>query len=538
LSNPLKYSTSTPTGALRHATLGAGVASAQYDENWNSGATPNTLTTYYLIYEPVNGTAVRVYAPANAAELIKLAQSKGSSETTEAGALTWLSANNYYPANKILENIVTDDLELYIDTRTATSYPRSGTDILDLSGEGKDGTLSNGVSFDEDSEALVFDGVDDYIEGSIPTQDATAATLEVWYKTSTDESFPGEIRVFFIGTSNAGWAQAGISLRLRDDKAAFAARKSSNDGYWDIFSGATVIDGRWKHLVGTFNTTALKRYENGILTQQIATGQNYLVGSTSYSLGGPNAYLDGSIAKARFYKKSLSQQEINQNYFQGPITTDYITYAFDASNLVSFEPGTTSVYSLTGSLGAASDGTLGNGVGFSDIANGNWVFDGVDDKLTLAANINLGNGNVAWTVEAWVKSTTGVNGLGQGSIASNDGSGPVYSMMGINANKMVYWTYQSGWVQYLGNKTINDGNWHHLTWVNYTNYTMDMYVDGVFDRNVGNSTSGNNNPIDTIGNSWSSRFDGDIASVYFYQGKSLSAAEVNQNYQAKIKKYT
>ena len=65
-----------------------------------------------------------------------------------------------------------------------------------------------------------------------------------------------------------------------------------------------------------------------------------------------------------------------------------------------------------------------------------------------------------------------------------------------------------------------------------------MYVDGVFDRNVGNSTSGNNNPIDTIGNSWSSRFDGDIASVYFYQGKSLSAAEVNQNYQAKIKKYT
>ena len=534
MSNPLKYSTSTPTGALRHATLGAGVASAQYDENWNSGATPNTLTTYYLIYEPVNGTAVRVYAPANAAELIKLAQSKGSSETTEAGALTWLSANNYYPANKILENIVTDDLELYIDTRTATSYPRSGTDILDLSGEGKDGTLSNGVSFDEDSEALVFDGVDDYIQGSVPTQDNTGATLEVWYKTSADETFPGENRLFYLGNGFSN----GISLRLRDDKAAFFARKGDNSGYWDLYSGATVIDGKWKHLVGTFDTSLFKRYENGKLTQQTSTGQTYLTATSGYSLGGPTAYFDGSIAKARFYKKSLSQQEINQNYFQGPITTDYITYAFDASNLVSFEPGETSVYSLTGSLGAASDGTLGNGVGFSDIANGNWVFDGVDDKLTLAANINLGNGNVAWTVEAWVKSTTDVNGLGQGSIASNDGSGPVYSMMGINANKMVYWTYQSGWVQYLGNKTINDGNWHHLTWVNYTNYTMDMYVDGVFDRNVGNSTSGNNNPIDTIGNSWSSRFDGDIASVYFYQGKSLSAAEVQQNYQAKIKKYT
>ena len=84
MSNPLKYSTSTPTGALRHDTLGAGVASIQYDENWNSGATPNSLTAYYLIYEPVNGTAVRIYAPSNAAELIKLQQSKGGSSTTEA----------------------------------------------------------------------------------------------------------------------------------------------------------------------------------------------------------------------------------------------------------------------------------------------------------------------------------------------------------------------------------------------------------------------------------------------------------------------
>ena len=90
MSNPLKYSTSTPTGALRHDTLGAGVVNAQYDENWNSGATPNSLTSYYLVFQPVNGIATRVYAPANAAELIKLAQSKGSTETTEAGALAWL----------------------------------------------------------------------------------------------------------------------------------------------------------------------------------------------------------------------------------------------------------------------------------------------------------------------------------------------------------------------------------------------------------------------------------------------------------------
>ena len=70
MSNPLKYVTSTPTGALRHANLGVGVASIQYDETFTSGLNPSTLTTYYLVYEPVNGASTRIYAPADAAELI------------------------------------------------------------------------------------------------------------------------------------------------------------------------------------------------------------------------------------------------------------------------------------------------------------------------------------------------------------------------------------------------------------------------------------------------------------------------------------
>ena len=534
MSNPLKYSTSTPTGALRHATLGAGVVSAQYDENWNSGATPNTLTTYYLVYEPVNGTAVRVYAPANAAELIKLAKSKGSSETTEAGALTWLSANGYYPANKILENIVTDDLDFYVDSRTSTSYPRSGTAWLDLSGEGEDGTLVNGVAFDEDSESLVFDGVDDEVNTSDSAQ-LGDFTVTVVFKNDSSAAWgrlvdKGYQTGFFVSSYFASFGSGYVGCGIIEPSSPHGVALQYNTSRWHSFTSVRNGTAQTIYLDGISNTATR--------TVSSATLNNTTVSIGAWSGGTTSQRFTGDISKVLIHSKALTTSEIAQNYFQGPITTNYMTYAFDASNLVSFEPGETSVYSLTGSLGAASDGTLGNGVGFSDIANGNWVFDGVDDKLTLAANINLGNGNVAWTVEAWVKSTTAVNGLGQGSVASNDGSGPVYSMMGINANKMVYWTYQSGWVQYLGNKTINDGNWHHLTWVNYTNYTMDMYVDGVFDRNVGNSTSGNNNPIDTIGNSWSSRFDGDIASVYFYQGKSLSAAEVNQNYQAKIKKYT
>lgn len=171
---------------------------------------------------------------------------------------------------------------------------------------------------------------------------------------------------------------------------------------------------------------------------------------------------------------------------------------------------------ITNSMTYNSDGTFS--------FNGGWL--GITD-------INLGNGNIDWTVNAWVKTTTTVNALGQGSVLSNISGGPVYSMMGVNNGKIVYWTYQnSAWYQKLGvGKTVNDGNWHMLTWVNYGNYTMDMYVDGVLDSNVPNSTSGNNNPVNVIGGSWAAQFIGNISNLSKYE-RSLTASEVRQNFNA------
>lgn len=171
-------------------------------------------------------------------------------------------------------------------------------------------------------------------------------------------------------------------------------------------------------------------------------------------------------------------------------------------------------------------------------ANDNtFSFNGSSNYLSIP-NTTLGNGNISWTISCWMKTTTTTNSLGQGSILSNISGSPVYSMMGVNNGKIVYWTYQnSAWSQKLGvGKTINDGNWHMLTWVNYTNYTMDMYVDGVFDSNVPNSTSGNNNPVDVIGRSWSGYFPGSILALSRYN-RALSTAEVQQNFNASRSRY-
>ena len=61
---------------------------------------------------------------------------------------------------------------------------------------------------------------------------------------------------------------------------------------------------------------------------------------------------------------------------------------------------------------------------------------------------------------------------------------------------------------------------------------MDMYVDGVLDANVANSTSGNNNPVDIIGGSWAGYFSGQISNIEIIDGGMLNANEVLQNYNA------
>jgi hypothetical protein len=60
------------------------------------------------------------------------------------------------------EQIVTNGLVLLLDAGNPASYPGSGTTWFDLSGNGNNGTLVNGVGYNSDNGgSLVFDGVDD-----------------------------------------------------------------------------------------------------------------------------------------------------------------------------------------------------------------------------------------------------------------------------------------------------------------------------------------------------------------------------------------
>ena len=436
-------------------------------------------------------------------------------------ALNWIaSSSNYFAVGPdYYRDIDADQLQLYLEGNQVISYPTTGSTWYDVSGNGKNGTLVNGPVWDSDGW-FTFDGSDDYISGPLPNQNPEEATLEVWYKTTADEPFPGENRLLFLGDGFTN----GISLRLRDDKAAFFARKGDNSGYWDLFSGATVIDGNWKHLIGTFDTASFKRYENGVLTQQTSTGQTYLTASSGYSLGGPTYYFDGSIAKARFYSKRLTADEVLQNYYGGPIVTDGLVYHVNFGNLVSYPKSGTTAYDMTGTMTTTS---LVNGPTFTTNNGGTLLFDGADDYCDNAdTQLEILN-NV--TINAWIRH----NGTGSSvgnymSKAQNFG----YRMRRNGGNGLPLWLYSAG--NSINGGAIYDNIWYMVTGV-FSDTGLRAYINGQLVASNSTPYSPSNLAHDRLYlgsyNGAAELFGGEIAMAQIYD-KALTQEEIQQNYNA------
>jgi hypothetical protein len=79
---------------------------------------------------------------------------------------------------------VTDGLVLYLDAAKKESYPGSGTVWNDLSGNGNNGTLTNGPTHTGFSKtgSIQFDGVDDYIQFS----SVSVSTICFWGRMDAD----------------------------------------------------------------------------------------------------------------------------------------------------------------------------------------------------------------------------------------------------------------------------------------------------------------------------------------------------------------
>ena len=209
-----------------------------------------------------------------------------------------------------LNPVVTTGLQLYLDAGNASSYPGSGTAWTDLSGNSRDGTLTNGPTYSgTNGGSIVFDGTNDYVQctGSLTV---TAATFVTWIKRNGSQGTYDGI-LFSRGTNTTGMNF------YTSNQLGYHWNDSSSTYNWS--SGLTIPDATWCMIAVSVTSTAATAYL--CQTSGTTTATNTVNHSSSLlndiKLAVDDAasrYFNGNIAIAQLYNIALSAGEISQNF--------------------------------------------------------------------------------------------------------------------------------------------------------------------------------------------------------------------------------
>ena len=216
-------------------------------------------------------------------------------------------------------NIVRDGLVLHLDAANPKSYPGTGTTWYDLSGNGNDGSLVNGVEYNSNNLGnLILDGTNDYIINTSVTSESLGittsqeATLECWMNINIQNRWTG---VFGLMISYGNSVDIGWDIN-----------PTNNVRIWKNTSGAQLtsfnlndVSGTWCQFVYTTNNTeGSKFFINGKLMQSYSTHSSITIPYTPgrYFMFGDHwdRPVNGNVSDIQIYNRALTEEEIQQNF--------------------------------------------------------------------------------------------------------------------------------------------------------------------------------------------------------------------------------
>ena len=229
-------------------------------------------------------------------------------------AKNYLNTNGYWTSwLSPIVTIVTSGLIMNLDAGNTASYPGTGNIWYDLSGNGYNGTLTNGPTYNSSNGgSIVIDGTNDYINGaSISSQLTGDITVEAWIKISTAPS--DWARVIGTGANPSGNRTFGLWYDI--SRRLLWQRYGASDP--SIYPANVLNYNTWYYVAATTSSNSHALYVNGssIGTSTAsgpwpASNENITIGSAV----GIHTYLTGNISISRIYNRGLSSTEILQNY--------------------------------------------------------------------------------------------------------------------------------------------------------------------------------------------------------------------------------
>lgn len=554
MPNPVKYSTVTPSGSLRKGNMAIGV-------NPNVALGPTSVTGFYAGITPPSGgytiyqnkvsQGPSIYVASNDSGLIRLTKEiSGTTYANVAGCLNYFAGQTDKIIIASSDNIpasTTSGSILNLNAGMVCSYPTTSSTWYDISGNNNNGILTNGPTYNNGS--IVFDGVDDYAyftsPNSLLTPTFTVCSVITPITVAnngtvvlTNESARLNLGISYGGASGAYFFVTGNNGQgINGTQASYNFSFGTNTKYFVVW----IVDIPGRNFQFWVNGTQIWSSNVDLGTNFNNPTTNGFVLASRY--GGGSSQVNIGISNFQFYNKVLSQSEILQNYYQSPIVTDGLIFAADAGNLVSYQSGSTTTYSLTGSL----SGSLVNGTGYNNTNGGSWVFDGVDDYILQNAFIDAGSN---FSVFAWIKPGGGINvrnGIIGNSYPYNSRQGFFLSTATNYAGTLntffisiggdaAYRTANNNSItlntwNYVGGVVINGGEDIKL----YVNGIETSYSGGVLNSGtitystnqfyVGARVGGNLEP-----------FVGNIATSQIYN-RVLSSTEIQQNFKAQKNRF-
>lgn len=197
--------------------------------------------------------------------------------------------------------------------------------------------------------------------------------------------------------------------------------------------------------------------------------------------------------------------------------------------------------------GNSNNGTLTNGPTFSSDNGGSLILDGVNEHITIPSNANFDISTGDYTIDGWYYPNTLDNGQTALSLGTPRSS-LFWVLRPAGVNGSIFFGTGSGswgWTQQhvTSNNLVSANSWVNVV-VLRNGTTLRIYVNSILVSEVPsfNFGSGQSGTL-YIGtyfvntNNDGSWFEGKISNLKFYKGKSYTAQEIRQNFNATRGRY-
>lgn len=216
-------------------------------------------------------------------------------------------------------NIVRSGIVSVVDSANPRSYPGSGTAWTDLSGNGYNGTLTNGPTFSNaNCGCIVFDGVNDYVAGGNLGSFYSQGTISYWMYSTAVENYRNPF------TTNYNGVNVGIRFEQYTTSSpygGFSVVIGNDAGTYTGFSyspSAILTVNSWYNVVLVWNTVT--NIATGYLNGDLKFNSSHTYWATTLpaiAIGNGfsgDRYFKGNISSVRIYNRVLSATEVLLSY--------------------------------------------------------------------------------------------------------------------------------------------------------------------------------------------------------------------------------